>query len=435
MSVKRPLLIVAANFVVLAALLEIAGLAVYYWQHGWLFYATPYRQQYAQEEAGRGDELTLAGLHPYFGPTHRPGIPFDIPEHLRRSADQPHHATNNFGFVSPYNYPVSRGSARQFFVGIFGGSVANWFCEVGAPRLLQEMARQPAFADRELVPICLAHEGYKQPQQALLLSYFLSLGQPFDLVISIDGFNDVALGHLNDRRGWDVTMPSVMHLDPLLNVINAATLTPEKLELLADISRRRQSLARLADRINGTRLASVYVAAEAYYGWSRARYQERLVAFQQAPSQPADQSVLHVTPPVRVRRGDDPYVDAARNWAASALLMHDLLAARGVRFIAILQPNQYATMRRFSAAEAAVALSEQSPFREGATRGYPVLQSVLAETRRARPDVTLIDGTGIFDAVTAPVYMDNCCHYTLAGNDALADVLARAVRAAPLPGR
>ena len=432
---KRPLALAAVNLVVLALLLELAGLAVYYWQHGWLFYATPYRQQYAAIDQARGDQLTLAGLHPYFGPTHRPGIPFDIPEHLRRSPDVPRHLTNNFGFVSPYDYPVTRSRASQFFVGIFGGSVANWFCEVGAPRLLEELARQPALAGRELVPICLAHEGYKQPQQVLLLAYFLSLGQPFDLVVSIDGFNEVALGHLNDQRGWDVSMPSVMHLDPLLNVINAATLTPDKLETLADISRRRRSLDRWAEWINGTPVASVYVAAEAYYGWARARYQEQLVAFQQLPSQAPDQSVLHVTPPVRPRTGDGQYVDAARLWAASAVLMHDLLRARGVPFIGILQPNQYATSRRFSAEEAAVALSEQSPFREGAMRGYPALKAALAETRRNRPDVRLVDGTGIFDSLPNAAYMDNCCHYTLAGNDALAAVIAREVRALPAPDR
>ena len=38
---------------------------------------------------------------------------------------------------------------------------------------------------REPVPLCFSHEGYKQPQQLLVLSYFLSLGQPFDLVINM----------------------------------------------------------------------------------------------------------------------------------------------------------------------------------------------------------------------------------------------------------
>ena len=31
-------------------------------------------------------------------------------------------------------------------------------------------------------------------------------------------------------------MPSVMHLDPLVNLVNQATLTPEKLQSLAAIS-------------------------------------------------------------------------------------------------------------------------------------------------------------------------------------------------------
>ena len=40
-----------------------------------------------------------------------------------------------------------------------------------------------------------AADAVKQPQQLIYLNYFLGLGQKFDLVINIDGFNDVT------RRG------------------------------------------------------------------------------------------------------------------------------------------------------------------------------------------------------------------------------------------
>jgi hypothetical protein len=37
------------------------------------------------------------------------------------------------------------------------------------------------------------------------------------------------------------------------------------------------------------------------------------------------------------------------------------------------------------------------------------------------------DGTHIFDAEAAPVYIDNCCHYNRIGYLRLADFIARAV--------
>jgi hypothetical protein len=128
--------------------------------------------------------------------------------------------TNNFGFVALQDYPFIKTSPRQYIIGIFGGSVGVWFCQIGAHHLLEGLRRNAFFKDRELIPLCFSHEGYKQPQQLLVLAYFLSIGQSFDLVVNIDGFNEVALSSLNDQRGLDISMPSVMHLDPLANLMN-----------------------------------------------------------------------------------------------------------------------------------------------------------------------------------------------------------------------
>jgi hypothetical protein len=42
--------------------------------------------------------------------------------------------------------------------------------------------------------------GWKQPQQPLALSYFLSLGAKYDVVMNLDGFNELALPFLNNLR-------------------------------------------------------------------------------------------------------------------------------------------------------------------------------------------------------------------------------------------
>ena len=38
-----------------------------------------------------------------------------------------------------------------------------------------------------------AYGGYKQPQQLMALNYALALGAQFDVVVNLDGFNEVAL--------------------------------------------------------------------------------------------------------------------------------------------------------------------------------------------------------------------------------------------------
>ena len=116
----RRLFVVLINMVVFVVLCEAAGVGWHYWQTGHFFYT--HRPTYPLiEETGRG-ELTGDALHPYFGPMHRPGV---RPE------------SNNFGFGSPQAFPFGRSSERQFIVGVFGGSVARYFCDRGMPRFAE----------------------------------------------------------------------------------------------------------------------------------------------------------------------------------------------------------------------------------------------------------------------------------------------------------
>ncbi|MGE3578729.1 MAG: hypothetical protein AB7I25_09735 [Vicinamibacterales bacterium] len=426
------------SLLLFAVFAEAAALAVHYAGTGWLFYANPHRRVLAVLPPDAQQTLTGDALHPYFGPTHRPGLVFEIPAELQGGASpgRPPARTNNFGFVARTDYPVPRGDDRQFFVGFFGGSVGLWFCEVGAERFLDRLRRHPALAGRTIVPVCLAHEGYKQPQQLLTLAYFLSAGQPFDLVVNIDGFNEVALGAMNDQRGFDFTMPSVSHIEPLMNLIDRATLTPDKAEALAAINTARQAADRWARRANAARLAAVYLVADRMHAIADARYRDARLRFDRLPSQGADRSLLRITPRTAERSGDAFFAGVARQWAEASGAMQALLAARGIAYVHVLQPNQYASVRRFSDAERQVAFIDASPFKPGAEQGYPHLRGEAAQRILRERGVRFVDGSGAFDRTPGQVYWDNCCHYTRLGNDVLADVIADAVLApGVLPAR
>ena len=418
---RRLLSIVAINLLVFCVLAELLALAYYYVQHGTLFYTN----HVSRERVGTAEEqnrLTGEALHPYFGPTHEPGQPFNIPGQLREPGTPPPDAkTNNFGFVSAYDYPFRKANDRQFILGMFGGSVGVWFCELGAPRLVDALQRDPFFRDKEIVPLCFSHEGYKQPQQLLVLAYFLSIGQPFDLVLNIDGLNEVALGALNDEHGLDFSMPSVQHIDPLINLIDQATLTPDKLRSLTAIEDDKARINSLADRIDRTRIAAVDFVLEQLYDRAQNAYARELGRFSNLPSKPSAASLVRVTPRAPGRVGSTLYQDIAQNWVSASVLMNQMLAARRIPFVHVLQPNQYASGRKFSPAEAAVALSDASPFKKPVERGYPDLRAASAALK---PQVSFLDATGAFDREEAAMYMDNCCHYTLAGNRRLADVIA-----------
>ena len=412
------------SFVAFALCAELLGLAAYYVDTGALFYI--HHKEYGELFSTPQDRLAVGeAVHPYFGFTHTPRTPFSVPPGLESGAPLPAARTNNFGFASPHDYPFPKTRGSQFVVGLFGGSVGVWFCQLGAPRLVEQLQRHPSLRAREIVPLCFSHEGYKQPQEALVLAYFLSIGQPFDLVINIDGFNDVALGSLNNSRGLDISMPSVQHIDPLINLVNASSLTPEKLETLAAIFRDRQRLAALLQAIRANRIAAVHFVLDWYYARVRNRYVQALGRYSNLPSNPQPNSLIQVTPAVTPRDGDALFEDIAAEWARSSLLMHHLLASRGVRYVHILQPNQYFGGRRFSPQEAATALGDASPYKASVSQGYPALSAAAQSTLRGT--VHFVDATTVFDRESAPMYVDNCCHYTVAGNRVLADAIAAAI--------
>jgi hypothetical protein len=421
---RRSLRIIAINIILFCVLAEVAALAVYYVENGAFFYT--HHKVYERIPETAEQRLTREGLHPYFGPTHAPGTPFDIPETMRAARMPARVTTNNFGFVSAHDYPFTKTSDTQFVIGLFGGSVGVWFCQIGAVRLVEDLKKDDFFKGKELVPLCFAHEGYKQPQQLLELAYFLSIGQPFDLVVNIDGFNEVALSALNDRQGFDISMPSAQHIGSLINLVDQATLTPEKLQSLAAIDRDKAGLNELAGRIERNRIAVVNFVLERVYRRTRDQYVAEQGRFANLPSNPSERSLIMATRPIVRREGRALFEAIAAQWADASILMDELLAARRVPYFHVLQPNQYFTTRTFPEDESALAISRESPYKTSVEQGYPFLLKE-AESGRLQGKPYFLNAVRVFDGEPRRVYADNCCHYTLLGNEKLADFIAAAI--------
>ena len=168
------------------------------------------------------------------------------------------------------------------------------------------------------------------------------------------------------------------------------------------------------------RIAAVHVALDRYYVFTMNRYQEEIAAYDALPSNPPASSILLLTPPVR-KHDAGVYEDIASRWTSASLLMHDLLAARSVPYLHVLQPNQYFTRRTFRAEEARVALNDSTPFKRAVENGYPVLERTVSTLSGKE---SFLDGTSAFDREPAAVYEDDCCHYTDRGYEILAELIA-----------
>jgi hypothetical protein len=419
---KLRLVSLAVGVVIALVLAEMAGVAVHFVETGTSFYGGRSRDSGA-EGVGRTasadpDGLDLGGriqlanrAHPFFG-----FVKFRNPEKQ----------VNLQGFVAaPRDYPLAKTDAAEYFIGIFGGSVAARFSSAGSARLIARLKQVPSFRDREIRVLNFASGGYKQPQQLLILSYYLATGQALDMAINIDGFNEVALSRLNNEHGIDLAMPSADHILPIANLLDAETLTPERIESLARIYRCRDAIASLEARAARAPLAIVYLVEERWRRILVARLWKEMLAYQGLADGPSGDSLFYVYPAVR-RLGDtELYEIIAQQWSDASLMMGQLLRGRGIPYYHFLQPNQYHSGKAFGAEEASVALRLNHPYRMGAEKGYPVLEAKADALKRG--GVHFFSAVPLFDAETRPIYKDDCCHLNQTGNDLLADFVAASI--------
>lgn len=413
----RLVAIIAVNIIIFFICAELFALAIYFFRDGALFYTNKKIYQLVRQQNEK-ESPTPYRFHPYFGyiraVREAESIWEDIDPKLR--------TINNHGLFSDYDYPVLKTAANQYIIGVFGGSVAEQFALLGRDEFIKKLKQDAFFADKEIIVLNFARGGYKQPQQLLVLAYFLSLGQPFDMVINLDGFNEVTLGHRNNSFGVDFTMPTRGVYNALENVTNQDTLTPKKLESLAQLNRYQTRLNQVAESINHNRVASLNFVLEQYYAIIQQGYDRELARFDELASKQVRDSVIFV------KRQNQPLPEAslmkaiAEHWANSSVAMRDLLAARRIPYYHFLQPNQYYSNKVFTPEELATTLDNEHPYHPAAKVGYPALIEVFPTLKEQ--GVNFYNGIPLFDKVSETIYRDTCCHYNELGNALLAKFMA-----------
>ena len=129
---------------------------------------------------------------------------------------------------------------------LVGGSVA--FNLRRGERLLGSLEQIPAYRDRPLRLVTLAGLGHKEPQQLLAVAYFLSLGGRIDLLINLDGFNEI--GSEIDRNLRQDVNPSY---PSFWSQVTRGLGSPTELQALGEIVFLRRARASLAETFEYTR--------------------------------------------------------------------------------------------------------------------------------------------------------------------------------------
>lgn len=397
---------------------------------------------------GEGSAMAVAEAAAAPGPERSPA---EMPRHIASQVVHPY-----LGFVFDPRHPATRDLLERsgwvlsdlgfpqdpvmprpapdgaVTVGVFGGSVGAIFAAMGR-MLKDDLERSGVFGDRPVIIRGYAMPGFKQPQQLMTLAWLATLDRVPDVVVNLDGFNDVALPlaenlpqgvHPAYPRGWAQRVSTVPDLE-LENLRG---------ELAFLRHRRSSGEARFtASPASASRTARLL--------W---RFHDQLLAARAVEVEESLRTRAEA-PPGMLSRGPE-WPPSGREaslafltevWRRSSLAMDDLCAGFGCTYFHFLQPNQYVDgSKPLSNSERAAAWREDHPYRPGVVEGYPRLRVAGEELRQA--GVRFTDLTRVFATTERTLYVDDCCHFNWTGNGILAAVIAQVIseemsaRAVPL---
>ena len=341
-------------------------------------------------------------VHPYLGYVYDPTV--------ERSA-------------SPYGIsdvsPVQHRSPNTVVIGIFGGSFADDIAYTMTDELAERL--KPGFPGRQFVFVKATIGGYKQPQQLMAFNYFTALGGEFDVVINLDGFNDVALPGLENIPNTNPFFPRQWHLRMRTVPDTEFLTTVGKIKFWDSLSEKWTGVFR-----NGPLRYSV-TANTIWRLGDQLLYNQAVANRALLPQMSAVNGYAAAGPPSTYASDAEMYQALGRLWAESSYQMHAIARARGIHYFHFLQPNQYLEdSKPMDAAERRVAIREDHPYAANVRKGYPVLRELGRDL--VRRGVTFVDLTNVYADTRDVLYRDNCCHVNGAGQRIVVEAIAKTIR-------
>ena len=355
-----------------------------------------------------------SAIHPYLGYTPNPEV-LTAKNHNGVSI-------SDYGFIDNEN-PIHARESDEVLIAITGGSVAAWFFIESRNELELALRKSPAYKSKKLTFINLAAGGYKQPQQLLSLAYLLSLGADFDIVVNIDGFNDLVMPiFYNLPKSVNPFYPTNWYV--ISQITNPGYTNPiiDKVKSIED-DRILAANYMKNSIIGGSIFARVLWLN--YDNLQDNRSKKLKVEFQKQNVMKSSftTSGPKFTPPKTKMK---QYEVMAAYWAKSSKQIQLLANANDIKYFHFLQPNQYVPGSKvLSKKELIEAIQPGSQFGEIVKDGYATLQNEGALLKKS--GVNFYDLTNMFKNNNETLYVDKCCHFNKRGLGILADKVAEAI--------
>ena len=299
-------------------------------------------------------------------------------------------------------------------IGLLGGSVAA----AVKPFLEQELRRWFAANNLPRPPVVLelAAAAQQQPQQVIIVANTLLLGGEFDLIINLDGFNEVALGpdYALSRDAFPLFPMKwknqvLLTAEGRLRAGQIGALRREQARLMAageTAILRWSAVFGLVNRYRRERIAAAIIQRNHELAAVKSRY-----------------TLEKHGPRTWLEKEERLLPAAARVWYRGSLTLARLSELSGAEYYHFLQPNQYVPgSKPLSPEERELSSPYWGPSLL-TVRGYPLLRQFSRDLQRR--GVNSFDLTGIFADRRETLYRDKCCHLNDRGNELLAAAMVQ----------
>ncbi|MCW5200284.1 hypothetical protein VU07_00480 [Desulfobulbus sp. F4] len=319
-------------------------------------------------------------------------------------------------------------------IAVTGGSVAYGIANNSSSgKLEQALATIPALTGKELFIYTLAVGGYKQPQQLFTVQYYLAMGARFDMIINVDGFNDIVLPQVENMPfGTNPFFPRAWHSRVKFGEEDRRKKNLDGLKIYLQGRRaaqaawingsffRKSALFNLIWKIRDSALTQNIAQAEVdYLNNAQLKHaptaSKMIIAGTKFPRQDKQLALERI----------------AQFWRQSSEQMYAVAKMNNIKYYHFVQPNQYVeNSKPMSAEERKSALLEGTskvhPYANAARKGYPYLIAqgeILKKSGMPFHDLTMM-----FKDNTEILYRDACCHFNKKGYDLIIDEIVRLIK-------
>lgn len=365
-------------------------------------------------------------LHPYLGFVANPRL---YPLDWEFSRNNSNTVINEQGFLG--ESPLVKKQKNSVTIAIFGGSFAMNFYLDSKETLEKELNRLPQFKDKEIKLISIAMSGYKQPQQLLALIYFISLGAEYDIVINIDGFNEVALP-LSENIPSNVypSFPRMWHF------YSSRMLDVQSTLQFANLTKLKQKRKKMRDTLSNSRVSCsnfvlvLWEILDTKFGSEINLQSKKLEEMTSNIGKKSEDRNYERSGPSlpRYANENDFFGEMAAYWGKCSIQMNNLAKVNGFDYFHFLQPNQYLkNSKKLTKQEKANAYYDGADylFKIAVEYGYPFL--LAYGEKLVEKNVNFTDLTMIYEQTKETVYEDMCCHVGKFGNDIIAKEIAATI--------